>query len=68
MLCEMVVKLFEFWIIKELINGDSYINLIKVGKKVIENLDLIIWFYVEKVIEGKVVFLNCVLILYCLLI
>lgn len=68
MFCEMVVKLFEFWIIKELINGDSYINLIKVGKKVIENLDLIIWLYVEKVIEGKVVFLNCVLILYCLLI
>lgn len=68
MFCEMAVKLFEFWIIKELINGDSYINLIKVGKKVIENLDLIIWFYVEKVIEGKVVFLNCVLILYCLLI
>ncbi|WP_280124609.1 DNA-directed RNA polymerase subunit beta' [Mycoplasmopsis bovis] len=55
---EMAAKLFEPWIIKELINGDSHINSIKAGKKAIENLDPIIWPYVEKAIEGKVVLLN----------
>ncbi|WP_429997466.1 hypothetical protein, partial [Mycoplasmopsis bovis] len=55
---EMAAKLFEPWIIKELINGDSHINSIKAGKKAIENLDPMIWPYVEKAIEGKVVLLN----------
>ncbi|MBZ4212667.1 DNA-directed RNA polymerase subunit beta' [Mycoplasma sp. U97] len=55
---EMAAKLFEPWIIKELIAGDNYINSIKSGKKAIENLDPIIWPYVEKAIEGRVVLLN----------
>ncbi|WP_029513522.1 DNA-directed RNA polymerase subunit beta' [Mycoplasmopsis primatum] len=55
---EMAAKLFEPWIIKELIAGDNHINSIKAGKKAIENLDPIIWPYVEKAIEGRVVLLN----------
>ncbi|VEU77061.1 DNA-directed RNA polymerase subunit beta' [Mycoplasmopsis columbina] len=55
---EMAAKLFEPWIIRELIKGDNSINSIKAGKKAIENLDPIIWPYVEKAIEGRPVLLN----------
>ncbi|QSF13434.1 DNA-directed RNA polymerase subunit beta' [Mycoplasma sp. Mirounga ES2805-ORL] len=56
---EMAAKLFEPWIIKELIKDDSnQINSIKAGKKVIENLDPMIWPYVERAIEGRPVLLN----------
>ncbi|WP_029906291.1 DNA-directed RNA polymerase subunit beta' [Mycoplasmopsis opalescens] len=55
---EMAAKLFEPWIIKELIKGNNHINSIKAGKKVVENLDPIIWPYVEKAIEGRPVLLN----------
>ncbi|ADN68868.1 DNA-directed RNA polymerase subunit beta' [Mycoplasmopsis fermentans] len=55
---EMAAKLFEPWIIKELIKGDNQINSIKAGKKAVENLDPIIWPYVEKAIQGRPVLLN----------
>ncbi|VEU75734.1 DNA-directed RNA polymerase subunit beta' [Mycoplasmopsis maculosa] len=55
---EMAAKLFEPWIIKELVNGNNNISSIKAGKKAIENLDPIIWPYVEKAIEGRPVLLN----------
>ncbi|KKB26944.1 DNA-directed RNA polymerase beta' subunit [Mycoplasmopsis meleagridis] len=55
---EMAAKLFEPWIIKELIKGNNNINSIKAGKKAVENLDPIIWPYVEKAIEGRPVLLN----------
>ncbi|WP_027332806.1 DNA-directed RNA polymerase subunit beta' [Mycoplasmopsis gallinarum] len=56
---EMAAKLFEPWIIKELIQSkDNNINSIKAGKKAVENLDPIIWSYVEKAIEGRPVLLN----------
>lgn len=55
---EMAAKLFEPWIIKELINGDNNINSVKAGKKAVENLDPIIWPYAEKAIEGRPVLLN----------
>ncbi|WP_338822885.1 DNA-directed RNA polymerase subunit beta' [Mycoplasmopsis felifaucium] len=55
---EMAAKLFEPWIIKELINGNNHINSIKAGKKAVENLDPIIWPYVERAIEGRPVLLN----------
>ncbi|WP_051586187.1 DNA-directed RNA polymerase subunit beta' [Mycoplasmopsis lipofaciens] len=55
---EMATKLFEPWIIRELIKGDNNINSIKAGKRFVENLDPIIWPYVEKAIEGRPVLLN----------
>ncbi|MBU4689705.1 DNA-directed RNA polymerase subunit beta' [Mycoplasma zalophidermidis] len=56
---EMAAKLFEPWIIRELIKCDkNNINSIKAGKKAVENLDPIIWPYVEKAIEGRPVLLN----------
>ncbi|MCT4469970.1 DNA-directed RNA polymerase subunit beta' [Mycoplasma sp. HS2188] len=56
---EMAAKLFEPWIIHELIKSDkNNINSIKAGKKAVENLDPIIWPYVEKAIEGRPVLLN----------
>ncbi|BBG41459.1 DNA-directed RNA polymerase beta' chain [Mycoplasmopsis californica] len=56
---EMAAKLFEPWIINELIKSDkNSINSIKAGKKAVENLDPIIWPYVEKAIEGRPVLLN----------
>ncbi|MEA4115374.1 DNA-directed RNA polymerase subunit beta' [Mycoplasma sp. 744] len=55
---EMAAKLFEPWIIKELIKGNNPIKSIKAGKKAVENLDPIIWPYVEKAIEGRPVLLN----------
>lgn len=56
---EMAAKLFEPWIIKTLIESkDNNINSIKAAKKIVENLDPIIWPYVEKAIEGRPVLLN----------
>ncbi|ENY70200.1 DNA-directed RNA polymerase beta' chain [Mycoplasmopsis bovigenitalium 51080] len=56
---EMAAKLFEPWIIRELIKSDkNNINSIKAGKKAVENLDPIIWPYVEKAIQGRPVLLN----------
>ncbi|WP_051617782.1 DNA-directed RNA polymerase subunit beta' [Mycoplasmopsis iners] len=55
---EMAAKLFEPWIIRELIKGDNNINSIKAGKKAVENLEPIIWPYVERAIEGRPVLLN----------
>ncbi|MBN4083418.1 DNA-directed RNA polymerase subunit beta' [Mycoplasma sp. CSL10137] len=55
---DMAAKLFEPWIIKELINNEDNITSIKTAKKLIENLNPIIWKYVEKAIEGRPVLLN----------
>lgn len=55
---EMAAKLFEPWIIRELIKGDNNINSIKAGKKAVENLDPIIWPYVELAIKNRPVLLN----------
>ncbi|TQC54188.1 DNA-directed RNA polymerase subunit beta' [Mycoplasmopsis mucosicanis] len=56
---EMAAKLFEPWIIRELIKAtDNNIYSIKAGKKAVENLDPIIWPYVEKAIQGRPVLLN----------
>ncbi|WP_406617995.1 DNA-directed RNA polymerase subunit beta' [Mycoplasmopsis lipophila] len=56
---EMAAKLFEPWIIKALIEDqNNNINSIKAGKKAIENLDPIIWPYVERAIQTRPVLLN----------
>ncbi|QGZ97351.1 DNA-directed RNA polymerase subunit beta' [Mycoplasma sp. NEAQ87857] len=55
---DMAAKLFEPWIIKELIKGEDSITSVKSAKKLIENLNPIIWPYVEKAIEGRPVLLN----------
>ena len=54
---QMAAKLFEPWIIKELIKAELTTS-IKSAKKLIEEEDNKIWPYVEKAIEGKVVLLN----------
>nr|WP_318033587.1 DNA-directed RNA polymerase subunit beta' [Mycoplasmopsis edwardii] len=55
---DIAAKLFEPWIIKELIANEEGITSIKTAKKLIENLDPRIWPYVEKAIEGRPVLLN----------
>ncbi|WP_036452061.1 DNA-directed RNA polymerase subunit beta' [Mycoplasma buteonis] len=55
---DMAAKLFEPWIIKELIKGEEGITSVKSAKKLIENLNPIIWPYVEKAIDGRPVLLN----------
>ncbi|WP_041594033.1 DNA-directed RNA polymerase subunit beta' [Mycoplasma crocodyli] len=55
---DMAAKLFEPWIVKEIINNDEQINSIKAAKKKVESLDPMIWPYVEKAIEGRPVLLN----------
>ncbi|VEU71068.1 DNA-directed RNA polymerase subunit beta' [Mycoplasmopsis glycophila] len=55
---DMAAKLFEPWIIKELIKGEESITSVKSAKKLIENLNPIIWPYVEKAIDGRPVLLN----------
>ena len=54
---EMVAKLFEPWIIKELIDAEEA-QSIKQAKKLIEERKSVIWPFVEKAIKGKVVLLN----------
>ncbi|WP_041593798.1 DNA-directed RNA polymerase subunit beta' [Mycoplasmopsis cynos] len=55
---DIAAKLFEPWIIKELIAHEEGITSIKTAKKLIENLDPRIWPYVEKAIQGRPVLLN----------
>ncbi|QCZ36695.1 DNA-directed RNA polymerase subunit beta' [Mycoplasma nasistruthionis] len=55
---DMAAKLFEPWIINELMNGEPNVTSVKSAKKMIENLNPIIWPYVEKAIEGRPVLLN----------
>ncbi|QNM93598.1 DNA-directed RNA polymerase subunit beta' [Mycoplasma sp. Pen4] len=55
---DMAAKLFEPWIIKELIKSEPSITSVKSAKKMIESLNPIIWPYVEKAIEGRPVLLN----------
>ncbi|MFV8477841.1 DNA-directed RNA polymerase subunit beta' [Mycoplasma sp. VS410B] len=55
---DMAAKLFEPWIIKELIKGEPSITSVKSAKKMIETLNPIIWPYVEKAIDGRPVLLN----------
>ena len=54
---QMAAKLFEPWIISKLIDA-GLAPSIKVAKKMIEEQNNVIWPYVEKAIEGKVVLLN----------
>lgn len=54
---EMATKLFEPWIVKELISKDITTS-IKGAKKLIEDLNPIIWPHVAKVIKNKPVLLN----------
>lgn len=55
---EMAAKLFEPWVIKEIIKSNEGINSIKAAKKKVESLDPMIWPYVERAIEGRPVLLN----------
>ncbi|WP_025755592.1 DNA-directed RNA polymerase subunit beta' [Mycoplasmopsis cricetuli] len=55
---DMAAKLFEPWIIKEIINSEDGIKNVKSAKKLVEALNPIIWPYVEKAIEGRLVLLN----------
>ncbi|QZE12580.1 DNA-directed RNA polymerase subunit beta' [Mycoplasma sp. Ms02] len=55
---DMASKLFEPWIIREIIKNDETINSIKAAKKKVESLDPMIWPYVERAIEGRPVLLN----------
>ena len=54
---QMAAKLFEPWIIKELVDAEV-VSSLKAAKKLIEEQDNKIWPFVEKAIEGKVVLLN----------
>ena len=54
---QMAAKLFEPWIIKELVDAEV-VSSLKAAKKLIEEQDNRIWPFVEKAIEGKVVLLN----------
>ena len=54
---QMAAKLFEPWIIRELIEAEI-VSSIKLAKKLIEEEDVRIWPYVEKAIQGKLVLLN----------
>ncbi|WP_027121114.1 DNA-directed RNA polymerase subunit beta' [Mycoplasma leonicaptivi] len=55
---DIAAKLFEPWIIRELVQNESDITSIKTAKKLIENLDPRIWPYVEKAIQNRPVLLN----------
>lgn len=54
---QMAAKLFEPWIIKELVRSGQA-SSIKAAKKLIEEQDNVIWPFVEETIKGKVVLLN----------
>ncbi|MGZ9432751.1 DNA-directed RNA polymerase subunit beta', partial [Mycoplasma sp. 613B] len=54
---EMVAKLFEPWIIKRLTERELA-SSIKSARKMIEELNPIIWPHVDEVIKGKLVLLN----------
>ncbi|UWD34510.1 DNA-directed RNA polymerase subunit beta' [Mesomycoplasma molare] len=54
---EMAAKLFEPWIIRRLMEQELA-SSIKSARKMIEELNPIIWPHVAKVIEGKLVLLN----------
>ncbi|UUD36768.1 DNA-directed RNA polymerase subunit beta' [Mycoplasmopsis californica] len=54
---EMAAKLFEPWIIRELIEKEVA-GSIKSARRLIENLNPVIWPHVEKVITNKLVLLN----------
>ncbi|WP_036436833.1 DNA-directed RNA polymerase subunit beta' [Mycoplasma elephantis] len=54
---EMASKLFEPWIIRELIDKEIA-SSIKTARRLIENLNPIIWPHVENVIKDKLVLLN----------
>ncbi|MCP4336291.1 MAG: DNA-directed RNA polymerase subunit beta' [Mycoplasma sp.] len=53
----MASKLFEPWIVKELISNEV-VQSIKMAKKMVEEQDNLIWPHVEKTIIGKQVLLN----------
>ncbi|MDC8919247.1 DNA-directed RNA polymerase subunit beta' [Metamycoplasma hyosynoviae] len=54
---EMAAKLFEPWIVESLIdNGEA--TTVKQAKKMIEDQNSVIWPYVAKAIEGRLVLLN----------
>ncbi len=53
----MAAKLFEPWIVKELI-ANEVVQSIKMAKKMVEEQDNAIWPHVEKAIVGKLVLLN----------
>ncbi|QIW62636.1 DNA-directed RNA polymerase subunit beta' [Mycoplasmopsis gallinacea] len=55
---DMAAKLFEPWIIREILKSDEGINSVKAAKKLVENLNPMIWPYVERAIEGRPVLLN----------
>ncbi|MEE3928011.1 DNA-directed RNA polymerase subunit beta' [Mycoplasmopsis ciconiae] len=55
---DMAAKLFEPWIVREIIKNDPSIKSIKAAKKKVESLDPMIWPYVERAIEGRPVLLN----------
>lgn len=55
---DMAARLFEPWIVKEIIKADDQVNSIKAAKKRVESLDKMIWPYVEKAIKGRPVLLN----------
>lgn len=54
---EMAAKLFEPWIIRELISQEV-VGSIKSARRLIDNLNPIIWPHVEHVIKNKLVLLN----------
>ncbi|MCR8613111.1 MAG: DNA-directed RNA polymerase subunit beta' [Mycoplasma sp.] len=54
---QMIAKLFEPFIVKELVQAEVA-PTVKVAKKLIDELDNIIWPYAEKAIEGRLVLLN----------
>ncbi len=53
----MAAKLFEPWIVKELIDQEIA-SSIKIAKKMVEEQENVIWPHVEKSIQGKQVLLN----------
>ncbi|UUM19650.1 MULTISPECIES: DNA-directed RNA polymerase subunit beta' [unclassified Mycoplasma] len=55
---DMAAKLFEPWIIKEIIKSEESVKNVKSAKKLVESLNPTIWPYVEKAIEGRPVLLN----------
>ncbi|WP_435130356.1 DNA-directed RNA polymerase subunit beta' [Mycoplasma sp. 6243] len=55
---DMAAKLFEPWIVRELISNEDGVTSVKTAKKLIEGLDPRIWPYVERAIEDRPVLLN----------
>ncbi|TDV24170.1 DNA-directed RNA polymerase subunit beta' [Mycoplasmopsis mustelae] len=55
---DMAAKLFEPWIVRELIANEESVTSVKTAKKLIEALDSKIWPYVERAIKGRPVLLN----------